>query len=66
MSAGRRHVRTACESAAMTIETMPDTGRLAGIITATELAKAGPAESKINILVRRGTLTRCSVPGYYL
>jgi predicted transcriptional regulator of viral defense system len=42
----------------MTIETVPDTGRLAGIITATELAQAGLAESKINILVRRGTLTR--------
>ncbi len=42
----------------MTIDTVPDTGRLAGIITAAELASAGLTESKINILLGRGVLTR--------
>jgi predicted transcriptional regulator of viral defense system len=42
----------------MTFDAVPDTGRLAGIITAAELAKAGLNESKINMLVRRGVLTR--------
>lgn len=44
----------------MTIDAVPDTGRLAGIITAAELANAGLSESKINILVERGALTRAA------
>ena len=51
-------VRAMCESADMTIDELPHTGRLAGIVTAAELASAGLTESKINILVGRGVLTR--------
>jgi predicted transcriptional regulator of viral defense system len=42
----------------MTVDAMPDTGRLAGMITAAELADVGLSESKVEILVKRGVLTR--------
>jgi predicted transcriptional regulator of viral defense system len=42
----------------MTLHGVPDTGRLAGIITAAELAAAGLTETKIDILTGRGILTR--------
>ena len=42
----------------MTIEPLPDKGRLAGIVTAAELASVGLTESKINILIGRDILTR--------
>ena len=44
--------------ATMSVNKVPDTGRLAGIITRAELASAGLTKSKIEILVGRGTLTR--------
>jgi predicted transcriptional regulator of viral defense system len=44
--------------ATMSANIVPDTGRLAGIITHAELAKAGLTKSKVNVLVGRGTLTR--------
>ncbi len=40
----------------MTPDRVPDTARLAGIITAAELASAGLTKSDINILVERGAL----------
>jgi predicted transcriptional regulator of viral defense system len=42
----------------MTFDTVPDTGRLAGIITAAELTTAGLKESNIDMLIGRGVLTR--------
>jgi predicted transcriptional regulator of viral defense system len=42
----------------MTLNGVPETGRLAGIITAAELTAAGLTESKIDILTGRGVLTR--------
>ena len=42
----------------MTFDAVPDTGRLAGLITAAELTKAGLNESKIDMLIGRGVLTR--------
>jgi predicted transcriptional regulator of viral defense system len=42
----------------MTLERVPDTGRLAGVITAAELASAGLTKSKIDILVESGVLIR--------
>jgi predicted transcriptional regulator of viral defense system len=44
----------------MTPDWVPDTGRLAGIITTAELASAGFPKSKIDILVGRGVLTRAT------
>jgi predicted transcriptional regulator of viral defense system len=44
----------------MTIDRVPDTGRLAGIITAAELTSAGFTKSKIDILVERGVLVRAN------
>jgi predicted transcriptional regulator of viral defense system len=44
----------------MTPDRVPDTGRLAGIITAAELASAGFPKSKIDILVGRGVLVRAT------
>lgn len=42
----------------MNVSGVPDTGRLAGIVTSAELAHAGLTKSKIEILVGRGVLTR--------
>jgi predicted transcriptional regulator of viral defense system len=42
----------------MTFDRVPDTGRLAGIITAAELVGAGFTKSKIDILVGRDVLIR--------
>lgn len=42
----------------MTFDAVPDTGRLAGLITAAELTNVGLNESKIDMLIRRGVLTR--------
>ncbi|HET7019042.1 MAG TPA: type IV toxin-antitoxin system AbiEi family antitoxin domain-containing protein [Streptosporangiaceae bacterium] len=44
----------------MTMDRVPDTGRLAGIITTAELAAAGFTKPKIDILVGRGALTRAT------
>ena len=44
----------------MTSDRLPDTGRLAGIITAAELADAGFTKSRIDILVGRGSLVRAT------
>ncbi len=44
--------------ATMSVNAVPDTGRLAGIMTHAELASAGLTKSKIENLVGRGTLTR--------
>src|SRR5579863_4382215 len=43
---------------AMSIHGVPSTGRLAGIVTRTELASAGFTRSKVDILIGRGVLTR--------
>jgi predicted transcriptional regulator of viral defense system len=55
---GSEIVSGQCESAGMTLDRVPDTGRLAGIITAAELADAGFTKSKIDILVGCGVLLR--------
>jgi predicted transcriptional regulator of viral defense system len=40
----------------MTISELPDSGRLAGILTAAELSRAGITESSLRILIGRGAL----------
>jgi predicted transcriptional regulator of viral defense system len=44
----------------MTLDRVPDTGRLAGIITTAELTGAGFTKPKIDILVGRGVLVRAT------
>ncbi|HET7016814.1 MAG TPA: type IV toxin-antitoxin system AbiEi family antitoxin domain-containing protein [Streptosporangiaceae bacterium] len=44
----------------MMVDGVPDTKRLAGIITAAELAQAGLTDSMINVLVGRGVLIRAA------
>jgi predicted transcriptional regulator of viral defense system len=44
----------------MTLDRVPDTGRLAGIITAAELTGAGFTKPNIDILVGRGVLVRAT------
>lgn len=48
----------------MSVEQVPDSGRLAGIVTTVELAKAGVTESRLRWLVGRGVLVSLG-PGLY-
>ena len=42
----------------MRVESLPDLGRLAGVVTAAELTRAGITRTDIRLLVRRGVLTK--------